>query len=333
LICIPWFLLFWAKLKEGVSMKQRPRLFLLVPLLTLALVAGVLMQPLSTHAATHAAFQGTPHFFWAKGRAPNSGSGGNLLYHGGPVVVNKMTAYAIFWEPDHTFVGSTYNSLLMRYFRDVGDSPLYENNEQYTDTSGGAPLDAVLGGSWVDKAPYPSVPFVLDSDIQNEVTHAMNVNGWTPGIHHAFFVFTSLNEFICMSPHLSDCSAPFGGFCAYHSSFGDANSPTLYGAMPYDGNFLAGCYALNTSPNRNAAADAEISTTSHEQIELATDPLVNVPNLGSWYDAAGNEIGDKCAYVYGPLKKNGANVSWNGHSYVVQGEWDNAVSGCVLSGP
>lgn len=291
------------------------------------------MLPLSANAATHATFQGQPHFFWAKGHTPNSGGGNNLLYHGGPVVVNKMTAYAIFWEPDKTFVSSTYNALVKRYFGDVGASPLYENNEQYTDTSGGAPQNAVLGGSWVDKTPYPSTPFLLDSDVQNEVTHAMSVNGWTPGLQHAFFVYTSLNEFICFTPQLSNCSAPVGGFCAYHSSFGDINNPTLYGAMPYDGNSLAECYGLSTSPNHNAAADAEISTTSHEQIELATDPLVIVPGLAAWYDAFGNEIGDKCAYNYGPLKANGANVSWDDHPYIVQSEWDNAVSGCVFSGP
>jgi hypothetical protein len=308
-------------------MKRRTSLFLLLPLFALVLVAATLLLPSSVHAAA----RGTPHFFWKKGYVnPNSGGGaGNLLYHGGPVMTGTTKAYAIFWEPTGTFVSATYNSLLKRYFRDVGDSPLYENNEQYTDTSGGAPEDAVLANTWVDKSPYPSNP-IFDSDVQNEVVHAMNVNGWKPGIHHIFFVYTALNEFICADASRTECSAPIGGFCAYHSVFGTVASPIIYGAMPYDGSDLAGCYALSSSPNNNAAADAEISTTSHEQIEAATDPLLN-----GWFDKTGlsGEIGDKCAYVYGPLESDGSNVDWNGHDYVVQSEWDNAASGCVLSGP
>lgn len=238
-------------------------------------------------------------------------------------------AYAIFWEPKGTFVGEGYNELLKRYFNDVGDSPLYENNEQYTDTSGKAPEDASLANTWVDRSPYPTTPVIFDADIQNEVTHAMLVKGWTPSINHIFFVFLSLNEHLCIDQTFQACDSP-GGFCAYHAAFGLEASPTIYAAMPYDGNSLAGCYGLSGSPNQNAAADAEISTTSHEQIEAATDPLGN-----AWFDKNGGsgEIGDKCAYVYGPLKKDGSNVSWNGHHYVVQSEWDNAVSGCVLKGP
>lgn len=73
---------------------------------------------------------------------------------------------------------------------------------------------------------------------------------------------------------------------------------------------------------------AEISTTSHEQMEAATTPLLN-----GWYDSSGFEIADKCAFDYGHLNPDGSNVSWNNNSYIVQSEWDNAVSGCVLSGP
>jgi hypothetical protein len=267
--------------------------------------------------------------FWAKGYNVQPGSEGNLIYHGGPVVANIMRVYAIFWEPDRTFVGPGYNSLLMRYFSDIGDSSLYANNIQYTDSTRNAPDGAMFAGSWVDRSPYPSTPGILDADVQNEVTHAMVVNGWLPAINHAFFVFTSLNEFICATSDPSTCSAPLGNFCAYHSAFGDINAPTIYGAMPYIGNALTDCYSLNKSPNGDAASDAEMNATSHEQIEIATDPI---PGFG-WLDRDGQEIGDKCAFIFGPLMKNGANVIFNGHPYILQTEWDNARSRCVLQGP
>jgi Phosphate-induced protein 1 conserved region len=291
-------------------MIQRRKLRLL-SLLSVVVAAGWLMNLSSAHAS----------------------STGNLIYHGGPVMAGNMKAYAIFWEPSGSVVSSTYNELIQRYFKDVGDSGLYANNQQYTQADGRAPTHAKLAGTFVDTSPYPSTPFLQDADIQQEITHAMSVQGWKPGINHAFFVYTALNEFIC-TPSLffgGVCSAPFGNPCAYHFGFGTPDGVVLYGAMPYMANDLAHCYGLSTSPNHDIAADAEISATSHEQMELATDPLAT-----GWFDATGllnGEIGDKCAGVFGPLDATGANVSFNGHPYIVQEEWDNAVSGCAISGP
>jgi hypothetical protein len=306
-------------------MRLRTKLSLLLLLLALVLPAASVMLSSSAYAATNV----RPHIFWKYGYAP-AASGVNLLYHGGPVMAATTQAYAIFWEPKGAFVSSSYNKLLRRYFRDVGGSPLYANNKQYPDTSKQAPRGAVLANTWVDTSAYPSTPILFDADIQNEVSHAMNVNGWVPSIHHVFFVYLALNEFLCTDQSRTECSAPLGGFCAYHSAFGTTDKPVIYAAMPYDGSDLAGCYGLASSPNHDPAADAEISSTSHEQIEAATDPLGN-----GWYDKTGisGEIGDKCAYNYGSLRPDGSNVTWNGHRYVVQGEWDNAVSGCVLAGP
>jgi hypothetical protein len=61
---------------------------------------------------------------------------------------------------------------------------------------------------------------------------------------------------------------------------------------------------------------------------------VTDPNLNAWYDSAGAENGDKCAWNFGTLDEDGgmANQQWNGHFYVLQQEWDNAVSGCVQQG-
>jgi hypothetical protein len=62
-------------------------------------------------------------------------------------------------------------------------------------------------------------------------------------------------------------------------------------------------------------------------METVTDPMLN-----AWYDASGYENGDKCAYTYGAIEPNGSrptsNLTNNGHSYLVQLEWDNASAGC-----
>ena len=234
-------------------------------------------------------------------------------------MVNTANAYAIFWEPTGSYVSPTYNSLILRYFGDVGSSRLYHNNTQYTQSGGGFPSSAVLASSWVDTAAYPGST-LSDAQVQREVTHAQAVNHWSSSIHNIFFVFTARGENIC-----SGNSCSFTSFCAYHGAFG---SSTIYAAMPYTGTNLSAC-GVSTSPNHDFDADSTINVTSHEQIEAATDPLLN-----AWYDLAGYEIGDKCAWIFGPTNSNGGDVTWNGHTYEVQKEWDNYLSrGCVLSGP
>jgi len=301
--------------KEGVQfVKRRVKTFSLLPLLTLGILVLALAHtgPLSASAVTSSKI----HRLGTKQHVSQF-AGGNLLYHGGSVMKGTAKAYAIFWEPTGSTVSSTYNSLILRYFGDVGGSKLYHNNTQYTDSRSNFPSHASLGGSWVDTANYPSKT-LSDTQVQNEVKHAQNVNGWTSSVDNVFFVFTAKGENICVG---GQCS--FTTFCAYHGNFGN----TIYAAMPYTGTNLSAC-GVTHSPNGDVNADSTINVTSHEQMEAATDPYLN-----AWYDASGNEIGDKCAWKFGVLNSQGGDVSWNGHAYYVQKEWDNAKSRCVLSGP
>jgi hypothetical protein len=329
-------------------MTPRTRLVLLLPLLLFSLCTALLVQPMGASAATHPVHKAKAHFLWQKGHnhyaqtghtsrvkkgkyIPQQG-GTNLVYQGGPVMAGTTQVYVIFWEPAGSTVDPSYHDLLTRYFGDVGNSPLYQNNTQYADINGNAPQSSALVTTWVDtNTAYPANP-MLDSDIHNEVQNAMAVNGWPPSIDNIFFVFLASSEVLCFDSSLTSCSGAGGQFCAYHSAFNlpGLNAPVIYAAMPYDGDVLANCYALDTSPNNDPASDAEISTTSHEQMEAATDP---VPNTG-WYDPIANEeIGDKCAYQYLQMNPDGSNVNWNGNPYIVQSEWDNAITGCALSGP
>ena len=295
-------------------MKQRVKMFSLLPLMTFSILLVGLLQPLSASAAS---ISGGTHLTYTKQHTtkPNAG---NLIYHGGPVMTGTANAYAIFWEPTGSFVSANYNSLISRYFGDIGKSKLYRNNKQYTQNGGGAPTNSVLAGSWVDTAAYPGNP-ISDTQVQQEVTHAQSVNGWKANIDNIFFVFTAKGENICAS---FGCS--FQVFCAYHGAFGSNN---IYAAMPYTGTDLQGC-GVPVSPNHDFDSDSTINVISHEQNEAATDPLLN-----AWYDASGSEIGDKCAWNFGPTKNYGGDVKLGGHPYEVQKEWDNKVSGCVLKGP
>ena len=267
----------------------------------------------------------------------------NLTYHGGAVMRNTSTTYAIFWEPSKlqtgqaTHVSSTYNSLIQRYFGDVGGKGLYNVNTQYYQRVGGQNQyivnSSTLGGAWVDRSPYPASGCVdpltpgnclSDAQIQAEVRKAMSTKGWTGGLTHLFFVFTSYGEGSCAD--VITCA--FTYYCAYHSYFSSGGT-VLYANMPYTGTDLNGC-GTPTSPNNDFDADSTINVTSHEHMEAVTDPRLN-----AWYDSSGNENGDKCAWNFGPMRYDGgrANQSWNGHYYILQMEWDNKISNCAQSGP
>ena len=303
-------------------MKRRASLVL--GLLTLVLVAAMMAIPVPASAATYSSAKAHhhhhPHFFYHKGHHWKGGiyaSGNNLNYGGGPVMGGTVNAYAIFWEPTGN-VSASYNSLILRYFNDVGGSGLYHNNTQYTDSNGDIPSNAVLAGSWVDNSAYPESP-LLDSDIQNEVTNAQMANGWSSSIDNIFFVFTEAGQDVCFDSTQSQCAS--NTFCAYHNYFG---TNTIYATMPYAASFSCN---PQSSPN-NDDADQTINVTSHEQMEAATDPLLN-----AWTDSSGQEIGDKCAWQFGSLNADGSDVNWNGDPYIVQEEWDNNAGGCVLTGP
>ena len=298
---------------------------LLFFLMSCTLMLVGLMQPLQGDAATSSLVYHNGKSAIKQSLPANPTA--NLAYHGGPVMVGTVTTYAIFWEPPGRYVSPHYNSLILRYFHDVGGTPLYHNLSQYYNSHGTHPVTSILGGSWVDTRPYPTNNNELqETDIQNEVTHAMQVNGWSPSIHTMFFVFSAKGEIMCSDASNYGCTF-INDLCAWHNYMG---TNTIYGAMPYTGTDLSLC-GVPHSPNHDFDADGTINLITHEQMEAETDPLYT-----GWYETSDpyhSEIGDKCVWQFGPQNRYGGDVVWHGHPYEVQLEWDNAQSACVLKGP
>ena len=311
-------------------------------LLGIAAIVAIALMPATSFAATstRTANPHKVHIFHSRGHAKPSkaastsasaSSSANVTYHVVPFIDGTTNVFSIFLHPPSSSVSANYNTLTKRYFGDVGGSPLYKINNQYTQTGGTFPSNAVLAGSFVDTtSAYPTVnPFLIDSDIQNEVTHAQSVNGWTSGIDNVFFVFIEKNVTLCVDSNQTSCTPDVTSptnltpFCAYHSFFG---TNTMYAAMPYAAspNFNFGCFT-GASPNIDDA-DQTINVASHEQMEAATDPLLN-----GWFNSNNFEIGDLCAFTFGPGNLQGADVLWNKNPYIVQEEWSNAISGCALT--
>jgi hypothetical protein len=264
----------------------------------------------------------------------------NLTYNKGRVMSRKEVSYSIYWLPptlqdgSPTYMSPTYQPLIQRYFADVGGHRLYANNKQYYEIVNDQQVNirnrSSAGPVWVDTAPYPpsgcddpATPGNCLSDLQIkiEVGHAIDVNNWKPSLTHMFFLFTSFGEGSCFGGGPSGCA--FTDYCAYHGSFVHKGNFTIYANMPYLGT-TNGCHTP-TSPNGDLAADSTINVASHEQMESVTDPAP-----GSGWTSPQGEIGDKCVWYFGSLWYEGvANERWNGHSYVLQEEWSNALSACT----
>jgi hypothetical protein len=266
---------------------------------------------------------------------------GQLLYHtGGSVQTGVQQTYAIYWG---TSFSSTYQTIINRYFTDVAadsgkTTDVYYSDTQYYQTLSGVttpiPYSEQFSGSWADAAD-PTVSdcsnsvggsvCVSDAAIENEVAKAITANNWPTGLGAEYFVFLGNGIGTCLSS-TSCFDQGSQGFCAYHSHYVTTGGATvLYANMPYTGHVGAGC-ASGQSPNGDSDADSTINVTSHEANETITDPLGN-----AWFDRAGYENGDKCAWIFGSATGN-YNQTINGDHYYLQGEYSNKSRNCVWSG-
>lgn len=245
---------------------------------------------------------------------------GDLTYGNGPVQHDPVS-YLIFWGASWTGADTGTASIIENYFNDVGGTSFQNILTQYSDYNGYINNDHTVGGVWFDTSTPPTDTTctgatVEDSSLQSEVANAISANSWpTDGSNAVYYVYLPNGD--SLNDGTGACSAPTGGYCAYHNWSG--SDGVAYGAMPYPG---SGCQ-VSTSPNGNVAGDSEVNLTSHEQSEAITDPQ---PPSG-WTDAAGYEIGDKCAWDFSA----GLTYLNNGGTFEMQTEYSDATSSCVNS--
>jgi hypothetical protein len=230
---------------------------------------------------------------------------GNLTYHSGPVQ-HTQKIFTIFWDTG-TALPSGYQTTINQFVQDLDSTPYYAINSQYSDGGGNISTHVVYGGTWHDSTnaiPETNLSF---SDLSAEVARAKTANGWTSDANSYFQVYTP-----------SGYASSVSGICALHWFANPAIGQVLYP--------VSGCFPGGTYPN-GSVVDAAINVSAHEISETVTDPLGN-----AWYfvDTSG-EIGDECNFNFGTRASDGSDVTLNGHKYLVQQLWSNAVSGCAMS--
>jgi hypothetical protein len=268
-------------------------------------------------------------------------AGGDLIYHGGPVMHTNKT-YAIYWVPAGYSMTASYKSTINQYFTDVAaasgaTSNVYAVETQYYDlapnpTPGNVQYSSTVGGSVTDTGALPAngcplynglTACLSDTQLIAKIHAVTAAQGWTENSTNQFFLFTPQGIGSCFDSQGSSCA--YTAFCAYHGY----DSNLIYANQPYAA--APGC-DTGERPNGDAA-DATINVTSHEHREAINDFRLN-----AWWDPnTGEEGSDKCAWNFGsPINgPPGAryNQTINGHNYYLQQEWSNdpAAHGCRLN--
>ncbi|MDH6108747.1 hypothetical protein P3T36_002332 [Kitasatospora sp. MAP12-15] len=267
--------------------------------------AGALVLTVAAGAAAPAAGAATPQHDThpLKPRPHNAAPaviGGALINHGGPVQ-SAPRVYVDYWGWGSDPSGE--QNYLNRFLSSVGGTPWLATVDQY----GADSAPGLLAATWSDPAAVPASP--SDAQIQAEAAAAAN----------HFGTGTSVNVQIVVATPTGHSTPGFGSqWCAYHGAVASLPNVT-YTDLPYMTDAGSGCGADMVNGS-GGLLDGVSIVEGHELAEAITDPMLN-----AWYDAGGNEIGDKCAW------SGLSNIGTSAGTFAVQPLWSNGANGCVLS--
>lgn len=244
------------------------------------------------------------------------GGSGDLVDHGG-AVLSEVHIYPIFWGPASTNFSQSYKDAITNFFNGIqcgagttrtsctGHSDLVK---QYFR---GAQSKITFPRSFNDSS-NPPISSPTSTSIVAEAAKVVKNAGLNIDPLGLYMVFTS------NFPSRAN-------YCAWHSAGSykaTSNSVPAWFAvayMPYVGT-MAGCSAKNlpgvTTFTTSQPVHSVINVTTHELYEAMSDSLIN--NRSAWYDAAGYENGDKCAW----------NFASTVNGYIVQSEYSNSTHNC-----
>lgn len=225
---------------------------------------------------------------------PASYGSGNLLYHNGRIMANPRY-YAIYWNgavanSTSTSLGYATISAQVASFaasfakgtnwsNDPADD--YEIVQQYNDSTGASPAATLpYDGTFVDGQSTKSS--IKDSAIRTYLAGLFNGGKVPADANTIYGVYFPSGMRVSLTGGAS-CSS----FCGYHSHFSYNGLQIKYAVFPYPD--CSGCRLTGKT-----VADMLTIVGSHEIREAVTDPGDN--NANAWYDSAGYEADDKCAW-------------------------------------
>jgi len=270
---------------------------------TLSTVA-VLLQPFSLHAQGHSKPEvlevNEAHepplmgIHWARDLRPAHRRGGsaNMLWHNG-AIMNSSAVTLIFWGRSWSSSDAKVSGL-ESFYTGFSNSNYAKTSDEYTGTNGQVGPTNSMNGYFIDNS--------VASGGNNTSTILAEVCKVIPNpVSNGYY------------PVYTDVPRGNAGYCAWHSYGSCGGVPVQFGFF-FDLDNDPGCDPADTQTGHPQGLAALANVSAHELSETRTDP-----RNGGWYDAAGNENGDKCAWTF-----NVPYVSFSdGSKWKVQGEWSN----------
>jgi hypothetical protein len=251
------------------------------------------------------------------------GAGTPMQSHGGPVQP-AAAVYIVFWGW-HGSDPSGQAPYQKAFFDGVGGSSWDGSQTQYCTSASGligtsCPAGAtfvgnpanVLKGTWSDDTnAVPIQP--SDSAIQAEAVRAAQFFGNTGAGSN------TSTQYVIDTPHGNSTQGFNTQWCAYHGSASSSFGALSYTDFPYQTDAGANCGQNFVNSGASGLLDGVSIVGGHEYAEAQTDPDAN----SGWFDIAGNETGDKCAWIIaGPGAVT--DVSLSTGTFAVQGLWSNS---------
>ena len=231
---------------------------------------------------------------WARefAHAARSRRSPDMTWHNGSIMTSSAVT-AIYW-------GSSWNSSnpkvsgLQSFYLGFNGSNYAKTSDEYSGSNGQVGPNNSYGGYVIDTTAATGGNQV--SPILAEVCRAVPnpvSNGYYP-------VYT-------------DVKRGNATYCAWHS-YGSCGGTPVQIAFFFNLDNDPGCDSQDTSGLHSQGLAALANVSAHELSEARTDP-----RNGGWYDASGNENGDKCAWTFNvPLV-----TFTDGSRWRLQGEWSN----------
>jgi hypothetical protein len=268
---------------------------------------------------------------------------GNLVNHGGNQIPSAGF-FAIYWNGSVANAGGSgvtslgyanIQSQISAFAAAFSDGVNYSEGDpaadytvvqQYgvTDPISAAPLAPALGGLGYYIDAQPTRSSISDSKIRSYLAGLFQ-SGTVPASPNVIYGIYFPSGMKVTLQGGTSCSS----FCGYHGSFMYNGQDIKYASFPYTN--CRGCLLAGF-----AVADMLTIVTSHEVREAVTDP-----NLDAWFDSAGYEADDKCAWhnLYQtasggfwvqPEFSNGGSVTASGFTQTYP-QLSPTMGGCVVA--
>ncbi|HEY8302082.1 MAG TPA: hypothetical protein VIG48_09295 [Jatrophihabitans sp.] len=235
----------------------------------------------------------------------------------GTASTGALVLTPIFWNPAGHPMDASYKNILTTYLQDVAkdsgkSTNVYSTLNEYYGSNGPNRYKVKAGTPIEDPNPLPADGCRLigvdkkniyahntgydscldDNQLIAEIDSVLASRGLPRDYAHNYVLFLPKHVESCFfagstATASNACTInhePSGAFCAYHNQ---ASSGTVYSNMPfpiylspvgYTCGSNAHGHGIIESPNGNPDADTEVSPTSHEVMEAATDPDTTVIN-------------------------------------------------------